>query len=53
MKKKEKNSVQLKDELFERYPQLISCKSGFIKAYECLKNKIGRASCRERVSAVV
>ncbi len=38
MKKKEKNSVQLKDELFERYPQLISCKSGFIKAYECLKN---------------
>lgn len=38
MKKKEKNSIQLMDELFERYPQLISCKEDFIKAYECLKS---------------
>lgn len=38
MKKKEKNSQQLLDELFERYPQLTSCKEDFITAYECLKN---------------
>lgn len=38
MKKKEKNSQQLMDELFERYPQLISCREDFIKAYECLKS---------------
>lgn len=37
MKKKEKNSIQLMDELFKRYPALISCKDDFLKAYECLK----------------
>lgn len=38
MKRKEKKSAQLMDELFERYPQLISCKEDFIKTYECLKS---------------
>lgn len=38
MKKKEKNSTELLDELFERYPQLMPCKSDFEKAYRCLKN---------------
>lgn len=37
MKKKEKTSVQLMEELFERYPVLTACKDDFIKAYECLK----------------
>lgn len=37
MKKKEKTSIQLMDELFERYPKLVSCREDFIKAYECLK----------------
>lgn len=37
MKKKEKTSIQLMDELFERYPKLIVCKNDFIKSYECLK----------------
>ncbi len=42
MKKKEKNSLDLKRELFERYPQLISCKDDFEKAFvalvECYKS---------------
>lgn len=38
MKKKEKNSTQLMDELFERYPHITACKGDFVKAYECLKN---------------
>lgn len=38
MKKREKSSTQLMDELFERYPKLISCKDDFEKSYECLKS---------------
>ena len=38
MKKKEKKSSEILDELFARYPQLVPCKNDFEKAYECLKN---------------
>lgn len=38
MKKKEKNSTELMDELFARYSQLAPCRNDFEKAYECLKN---------------
>lgn len=38
MKKREKSSTQLMDELFERYPMLLSCKDDFEKAYGCLKS---------------
>lgn len=38
MKRKEKTSHQLMEELFERYPTLKCCKEDFVKAYECLKN---------------
>ncbi len=38
MKKKEKNSAELMDELFVRYPKLTPCKEDFLKAYGCLKD---------------
>lgn len=38
MKKKEKTSIQLMGELFERYPKLEICKEDFKKAFECLKD---------------
>jgi len=42
MKKKEKNALELKQELFERYPRLVSCKVEFEKAFlllqECYKS---------------
>lgn len=41
MKKKGKNSTELLNELFERYPQLMPCKSDFEKAYKCLKDSYG------------
>lgn len=37
MKKKEKNSAELQQELFERYPQLAECRESFTRAFECLK----------------
>ncbi|MCH5195604.1 MAG: SIS domain-containing protein [Oscillospiraceae bacterium] len=37
MKKKEKNVDELKEELFERYPSLGSCRDDFQKAFECLR----------------
>lgn len=37
MKKREKNSEQLMEELFKRYPQLVSSKEDFIQAYNCLR----------------
>ncbi len=44
MKKKEKNTLELKQELFERYPQLVLCKEEFEKAFLVLKDcyKSGR-----------
>ena len=44
MKKKEKNPLELKQELFERYPQLVFCKEEFEKAFLVLKDcyKSGR-----------
>ena len=38
MKKKEKTSEELKNELFDRYPALQFCKQDFEDAYECLLN---------------
>lgn len=38
MKKKEKSSLELEQELFERYPRLISCKDDFEKAFIALKD---------------
>ena len=38
MNKKKKDSTELLDELFERYPQLTLCRSDFEKAYKCLRN---------------
>ena len=38
-------------ELVERYPALDSCRGEIMEAYH--EMKIGRASCRERVSDVV
>ncbi len=43
MKKKEKNSTELMDELFARYSQLAPCRNDFEKAYECLKKLIESA----------
>lgn len=37
MKKKEKNSIELKEELFSRYPTLEFCRSDFELAYKELK----------------
>ena len=37
MKKKEKNALELEQELFERYPQLTVCKSDFENGFAALK----------------
>lgn len=37
MKKKEKNALELQQELFERYPQLASCKTDYESAFKALK----------------